>query len=282
VLQQRAARFAEGRRQMLLEPIGDDVGMVLGDVVEVVGDAAAHVLTGVVLQGFEQRQRRPTDRRRSAAAAGPTAPRPRLPSLTSRRTCGLGSGVQPCSVAQRELLVGSTRNGRIANSAVERCVSACSACSARCGWSQPAEATNSVIGQTTPAGEPLGPGAQRPQADLGVGARRQRGFVRARWRRPARSPSGSASPRAALATCRTRCLQLERVEPGRRELHEPIAPGTLPMHPPQVVLEVGDPHQRLVDPVLERLGHRPVDHGAPRLWRHTVDACGAPPHDPLA
>jgi hypothetical protein len=58
VLEQRAA-FARRRGQVRGEPVGDHPGMVLGDIVQVVGDAAAHVLARVVLQRFEQRQRRP-------------------------------------------------------------------------------------------------------------------------------------------------------------------------------------------------------------------------------
>jgi hypothetical protein len=56
VAQQRPA-FRAGPGQVLVEPARHQRRVVLGDVVEVVGDAAAHVLARVVLQRLQQRQR---------------------------------------------------------------------------------------------------------------------------------------------------------------------------------------------------------------------------------
>jgi hypothetical protein len=65
-----------------------------------------------------------TGRRTSACRRRPQGRRGRLPSLTRRRTWALGSWTQRASVAS----VGCgccTMNGRMANSAEKRCVSAC-------------------------------------------------------------------------------------------------------------------------------------------------------------
>ena len=50
VFEQRAA-FRTRLGQMRLQPLGQDGRMVLGDVVQMVGDAASHVGAFIVLQG---------------------------------------------------------------------------------------------------------------------------------------------------------------------------------------------------------------------------------------
>ena len=126
----RARRRCAG--QMPVQPAHDQVGVVLGDVVEVVGDAAPHIVARIVLQ------------RASSGSVGdgsahqrlqPQAPGQARPAAFADQAAHLraGVGAQRCRVSKTRC-GWRTMKGRIANSAVKRCVSACSAASARSGW----------------------------------------------------------------------------------------------------------------------------------------------------
>ena len=89
---------------MLVQPRRHQLGMVLGDVVQVVGDAAAHVVAGVVLQRPQQRQggRRVIDQRLQLQA--PRQARPR--ALADQPPHMLAGVVDPaCQRGERELRV---------------------------------------------------------------------------------------------------------------------------------------------------------------------------------
>ena len=139
----------------------------------------------------------------SAFSCRPQGRRGRLPSLTRRRTCSLSSCAQRASVA-KTCSGCATMKGRIANSAVKRCVSACSTASATRGLLQPAAGDELAHRPQDPAFQ-RAVAAQHRVQDLGCGLEvgRQR-VLRARRRSAARAPSSPARPGRCRRAARSR------------------------------------------------------------------------------
>ena len=137
----------------------------------------------------------------------PQGRRGRLPSLTRRRTCGLGSW-RHCPRVARVRSKCCTSSGRMANSAVKRWVSACRARSARSGSASPRRAMNSPSGQPI---QPASPASLVPMPRVSSGA----AGARADSSTPAaRSKSAGSVASSASATCMARAFISRPPRPG--------------------------------------------------------------------
>jgi hypothetical protein len=94
--------------------------VILGDVAQVIGDRPAHIQFGVVLEHFEQRQRKIRIGLELRQPHGP-GQRGRVPSLTRRRTWALSSLAQRFRTLRHQERCWM-RNGLMLNSAVKRFV----------------------------------------------------------------------------------------------------------------------------------------------------------------
>ena len=150
----------------------------------------------------------------SACSRKPQGSLGREPSLTSRRTWALGSSTQRCRTANTAW-GWRWMKGRMANSAENRCVSACRQARARGTSSMPRRATNSASDQTTqprrPSASPASPVASptgSPWASSAIGSARLAWMWSA-----ARAKSSGRVASSASASCIARALNSSRSSP---------------------------------------------------------------------